>query len=173
MRYWCYYILKHLQKLPTNLKRILHRYFNVGNVITFRWGNVMRKLIRELKIEVKRLNGQLANDTQSQIHKKRPLIVLNSIDWDLISANTFGYLKQFLQLAQVLEPIVMANRTRILYLSGVTTPQNKVKDAKNIFILKALNKVVLDKMSAIGVETLDINSMLHSVYDLDVEQGHY
>ena len=98
----------------------------------------MRKLIRELKTEVKRLDGLLATDTQ--IHKKRPLIVLNSIDWDLTSANTFGYLKQFLQLAKVLEPIVMASMTRILYLSGVTTPQNKVKDVKNIYILKAMNK---------------------------------
>ena len=131
----------------------------------------MRKLISELKIEIKRLDGLLANDTQ--IHKKRPLIVLNSIDWDLTRANTFGYLKQFLQLVNVLEPIVMTNRTRILYLSGVTTSQDKVKDAKNIFILKAMNKVVLDKMRAIGVETLDINSMLHSVYDFDVEKGHY
>ena len=87
MRYWCYYILKHLQKLPTNLKRILHRNFNVGDVITFRWGNVMRKLIRELKLEIKRLDGLFTNDTQ--IHKKRPLIVLNSIDWGLDKCEHF------------------------------------------------------------------------------------
>ena len=83
----------------------------------------MRKPIRELKTEVKRLDGLSANNTQ--IHKKRPLIILNSIDWDLEFGDAFEYLIQFQQLAKVLEPIVMANRTRILYLSGVAFPQNK------------------------------------------------
>ena len=33
--------------------------------------------------------------------------------------------------------------------------------------------VVLDKMRTIGVETLDINTMLHSVYNFNAENGHY
>ena len=172
MRYWCYYILKHLNKLPRRLREKLHADFHVES-ITFRWGNLVHKLIKKVNVDLKVLDNIVGKAKGK--HKRKPLMVLNAIDWDISRGNITGYLGGIQRLTELLKTLKKEGKIRIMYLPGVAFAENKAstQDMKNTFIFRALNKIVLNKMSSIGIETLDINSMLYSVQDFNVEKGHY
>ena len=173
MRYWFFYVLKHLDRLPKNIPQILRRTLNVEN-ITFHWGNFINLLIKELQDELKSINKTQVNSHKGkEVAKRKPLFVINAIGWDVQQRNIAGYLKGIQHLANLLKGAIEDNKVQVLYLSGVAFPNKMTRADVNGYIFRAVNKIVLDIMQLAGVDTLDINSMLYSVNDYHVHGAHY
>lgn len=62
---------------------------------------------------------------------------------------------------------------RLLFLSGVAFPNRYTNLKINRYLLRALNQVASHIMRSKGIETLDMNTVLYSVNNHDVERAYY
>ena len=58
VRYWTYYLLLHLNKLPRSFSEKRRLPFNVEN-ISFRWTDYITIIIKEIKLEINELNKEI------------------------------------------------------------------------------------------------------------------
>ena len=177
MRYWFYYILIRLGLLPRNVPQKLMDSMDVEN-LGFRWGHFMVYLIDKVKAEIKRLENATGNTPSLKHNRKRkrkPLLIINAIDWDMLHGSMAGYFTEVYKLVELLKGVVKKNNIRVLYLSGVAfNNKNKPREWPFLgYIFRAVNQVVLEKMEYIGVETINVNTMLFSVNGYPVYTDHY
>ena len=116
----------------------------------------------------------------SIIRRKRVLLA-NTLTWDTGLGSVTEYLTKIKDLVKSVAQVSKINHTRNIYLSGVGYANDifawkfAVRNGKyrNGYLERALNKIVLDKMTEAGIEVLDIYNMLYSVNDKYVNRMHY
>ena len=167
MRFWFYYILSRINKLPTFLPLQLRGAFDVEN-ISFRWGNYIEVLIRQFKKELKRVYSRVKK-TKARQKNGKVLFIINCMSWDmLMRKDIFRYFAGINKLVELLKETIKKDFIRIIWISGVANKYNIINGN-----FRTVNQVVLKKMESIGVEVLDVNTMLHSVNQYTRDGAHY
>ena len=180
MRYWCYYTLKYLGILPKNLPEVYHNNFHSGTV-DFRWVPLGDDLRRWL---LKKLEDLNSSDDKNQNggrkrHKRarQSLLIMNALTHNVGGKTILKYLKAFQRLIKELKQMLddndnnVSKNVRILYISTVPNPAAGQRGP--IYFTEALSRMTLAIMGSLGVETLDLTSMLHSVNDKSVDGLHF
>ena len=102
------------------------------------------------------------------------LIIMNSIQWDVLHTNIAQYLRGIQRLVDILNKTKKEGpEVQLLFLSGVAYTNKYTKPSINGYLLRALNQVVGYIMRSKGIETLDVNTMLYSVNEFIVDLNHY
>ena len=159
--------------LPREVPGKLMNRMDVDN-ISFRWGNFMNTLNKKLLAELKRVDN-ITRSMPEQQRKRKPLFVINAIDWDILHRSIGPYFADFYNLVEILKGVIEKNSVRVVYLSGVAF-NNKNKPSTWPFlgyIFRAVNHIALKKLESIGIETIDINTMLYSVNEYPAYTDHY
>ena len=113
MRFWFYYILSRINKLPTFLPLQLRGAFDVEN-ISFRWGNYIEVLIRQFKKELKRVYSRVKKTKDRQINGKA-LFIINCMSWDmLMRKDIFRYFAGINKLVELLKETIKKDFIRII-----------------------------------------------------------
>ncbi len=168
MRYNFFYLLMLLGKLDPNMPQILRSTTTVEN-IKFMWGNYASELLRKFNLELTNLRD-LLNTTTSSKHK--PVVILNAMQWNMRDRKTAEYLKDTKQLAELVQTVVSNDKIRVIYLTTVPWPNN-LSDLRNLYLVRALNSIVVTWFREAGAQVLDISDMLYSVNDYNVCKNHY
>ena len=93
--------------------------------------------------------------------------------WDLLKRNVSGYFVGINKLVDLLKETIQKDLVRVIWISGLAT-NNRRKDQKaSGYLFRAVNQIVLKNMESVGVEMLDINTMLYSVNEYPVDHVHY
>ena len=172
MRYWFYYILTNMNKLPTSFPLSLTESKDLDN-LSFRWGNYADELLRKFKRDLNRIYHTMRT-TKDPPRKLKPLFVMNSMAWNLMfRESTAGYLDAINELVDLLKETIQKDLVRVLWISGLATNNRRSDQTASGYLFRAVNQLVLKKMKAIGVETLDVNTMLYSVNEYPVDFVHY
>ena len=102
-------------------------------------------------------------------NQTKPLVIINTMYWHVNRREVVDYIVGVEMLSKIMKTVVEEKKIRIIYLSSVTSPHWDVKT----YILRALNMFMLKKMRTIGVESVDISIMLHTVNDFTLDGTHY
>ena len=172
MRYWLYYILSRMNKLPTSFPLSLTFRKDLDN-FTFRWGGYADQLLSCFKGELARVYHRM-NSTKDSSKEGKTLFVLNSMAWNVMfRVNTATYFPWINKLVDLLEETVQKDLVRVIWISGLVTDNRRSNQQASGYLFRAVNQIVLKKMESIGVETLDVNTMLYSVNEYPVDHVHY
>ena len=179
MRYWCYYTLKYLNILPKNLPEVYHGNFHSGTV-DFHWvpmGDDLRRWLLKKLEDLKFIDHKNQNKGRKRHKRTRPsLLIMDALAHNVARKTIVEYLKAFQRLIKHLKQMLDDNdkvlkNVRIIYVSTVPNPAAGQRGP--IYFTKALSKMTLVTMHSLGVETLDLTSMLHSVNDKSVDGLHF
>ena len=112
--------------------------------------------------------------TKDPSKEGKPLFFLNSMAWNLMfRENTAGYFLWINKLVDLLQETVQRDLVRVIWISGLATDNRRRDQKASGYLFRAVNQIVLKKMESIGVETLDVNTMLYSVNEYPVDFVHY
>ena len=99
---------------------------------------------------------------------------MNSMAWNLMfRESTAGYLDAINELVDLVKETIQKDLVRVLWISGLATNNRRSDQTASGYLFRAVNQLVLKKIKAIGVETLDVNTMLYSVNEYPVDFVHY
>ena len=99
---------------------------------------------------------------------------MNALTHDLGGKKIANYLKAFQQLTKALKQMLDDNDLKNVWIIYISTVPNPAAGQRGpIYFTKALSKMTLVTMRSLGVETLDLTSMLHSVNDKSVDGLHF
>ena len=167
MRNWLYYILSGINKLPTSRPDPLHGPFDVEN-ISFRWGNYIEVLIKKFQQELKEVYNRVKK-TKARQRNGKTLFIVNCMSWDvLFRKDIFRYFAGINKLVEILKETIKKDFLRVIWISGVANKDNIINSH-----FRTVNQVVLRKMESIGIEVLDVNTMLYSVNQYTRDGAHY
>ena len=134
------------------------------------------------KQNVSNVKQNVSNVKQNpSIIRRKRVLLTNTLTWDTGIGSVTEYLTKIEDLVKSVAKVSKINHTRNIYLSGVGYANDifawkfAVRNGKyrNGYLERALNKIVLDKMTEAGIEVLDIYNMLYSVNDKYVNRMHY
>ena len=172
IRYWFYYILNRMNKLPVSFPLSLTVSKDLDK-FSFRWGNYADALLHHFRKELQRVY-QLKRSMKDSPRKAKPLFVLNCMAWNLMfRENTAGYFSGINELVDLLKETIQKDIVRVIWISGLATNNRRRDQKASGYLFRAVNKIVLKKMESIGVETLDVNTILYSVNEYPVDFVHY
>ena len=154
--------------------------------VVYHWGNFADKNAKYVEMELrgirkddnKESNASSSKGTVDQDLRKNKLkhfILTNAMAWDLQVRNIPRYLMGIHDIITFIKNNTLSEKeTRIVYMSGVGYANKVVTlDPNNGYIMRALNKIVLEMMTEAGIEVLDIYNMLYSVNDKFANVMHY
>ena len=179
MRYWLYYILNRMNKLPTSFPLSL-TFSKDLDKFSFRWGGYADELLHRFKRELAQVYHTMGTTKHPSFIRElasqegKPLFVLNSIAWDLLKRkNIAGYFLWINKLVDLLQETIQRDLVRVIWISGLATNNRKKDQKASGYLFRAVNQIVLKNMESVGVETLDVNTMLYSVNEYPVDHVHY
>ena len=140
---------------------------------TFQWGNFVDVLISKFQDELNRISKIIVHGNRNKT-KSKALFIMNSLHWGAERRNIAQYLRGIQHLADILNKTKKEDpEVQLLFLSGVALPNRFTNTKINGYLLRALNQVASHIMRRKGIETIDMNTVLHSVNNYDVQWAHY